>query len=491
MNKINTILFSLLGFSISIIILILHTTSNTYYTAKEVYRVYLDGKSIGLIKSKKELENYIDIEQKSLKEKYNVERVYAPTGLEIKEEITYNEDITSTEDIYNKVKETENFTIPGYKVTIIPAADDKDKETLYLYLLDKSILSTAVNETVKSFIDEEKYNLYLQENQEEITDTGSIIENVYVKEKIVIKEDNIPANERIFQTEKELAKYLLFGTTSDQKKYTVKSGDTIKSIAAANTLLPSEFLIANPDLADENTLLYSGQEVIISLIDPLITIVEEQHNVEIQTVRFKTETYEDSSLFVGYSEVTQNGQNGESKVTQKLKIENGQITSAVTINTEVLKAPVNQIVKTGVRTQYVVASTEYWAWPTRTPYIITDYMGPRWGRMHNGIDISGTGYGSPVYAANDGTVTEIATGYGNNIGSTGMATFGNRIDINHNNGYTTRYAHLKDVYVREGQAVTMGEVIGTMGNSGYSTGTHLHFEVRYNGELLNPFLLYQ
>lgn len=183
MNKINTILFSLLGFSISIIILILHTTSNTYYTAKEVYRVYLDGKSIGLIKSKKELENYIDIEQKSLKEKYNVERVYAPTGLEIKEEITYNEDITSTEDIYNKVKETENFTIPGYKVTIIPAADDKDKETLYLYLLDKSILSTAVNETVKSFIDEEKYNLYLQENQEEITDTGSIIENVYVKEK--------------------------------------------------------------------------------------------------------------------------------------------------------------------------------------------------------------------------------------------------------------------------------------------------------------------
>lgn len=118
-------------------------------------------------------------------------------------------------------------------------------------------------------------------------------------------------------------------------------------------------------------------------------------------------------------------------------------------------------------------------------------MGPRWGRMHNGIDISGTGYGSPVYAANDGTVTGIATGYGNNIGSTGMATFGNRIDINHNNGYTTRYAHLKDVYVREGQAVTMGEVIGTMGNSGYSTGTHLHFEVRYNGELLNPFLLYQ
>ena len=491
MNKTVSLFLTILAFSLSLIIVVLESSANVYYGAKKAYRVYLDGKSIGLIESKDKLEKYIDEEQQSLKDEYNVENVYAPNGLKIKEEITYNEKIISTEKIYNTIKETENFTIPGYKVTITRDEEDIEKDEIFIYILQKNIFQSAVNETIKSFIDEEKYQAYLSETQAEITDTGEIIENVYVKEKITIKKDNISVNETIFKTEKELAKYLLFGTTASQTKYKVKSGDTIKTIAAANMLLPSEFLIANQDLSDENALLYDGQEVVISLIDPIITIVEEQHNVSIKEIKYKIETREDSNFFVGYSEVIQKGENGQSRVTQKLKIENGQITSVVPVENEVLKAAVNQIVKTGARTQYIVASTEFWAWPTRTPYIITDYYGPRWGRMHNGLDVSGTGYGSPLYAINDGTVVGVATGHGNNMGSVGMATFGNYVDINHNNGYVSRYAHMADVYVKKGQAVRMGEIIGTMGNSGYSTGTHLHLEVFYNGQYINPFLLYQ
>lgn len=491
MNKITTLFLTIIAFSLSLILVVLDSTTNVYYGAKKVYRVYLDGKSIGLIKSKEELENYIDEEQQALKDEYNVERVYAPNGLKIKEEITYNENIMETKNLYEKIKETENFTIPGYKVTITPSEYDDKKEDIYIYLLNKNIFQNAVNETIKSFIDEEKYQLYLEENQPEITNTGEIIENVYVKEKITIKKDYIPANETIFKTEKELAKYLLFGTTKAQTKYKVKPGDTIKTIAAANMLLPSEFLIANQDLSDENSLLYDGQEVVISLIDPILTIVEEQHKVAIEEIKYKIETKEDSNFYVGYSEVIQKGENGQSKVTQKLKIENGQIVSVVPVSNEILKTAVNQIVKTGARTQYIVATTEYWAWPTRTPYIITDYYGPRWGRMHNGIDVSGTGHGSPLYAINDGTVVAAVSGHGNNMNSYGMATFGNYVDINHNNGYVSRYAHMADVYVKKGQAVRMGELIGTMGNSGYSTGTHLHLEIFYNGQYINPFLLYQ
>ena len=491
MNKATSLFLTILAFSISLIIVILESTTNVYYGAKQTYRVYLDGKSIGLIDSKERLEKYIDKEQQTLKDEYNVENVYAPNGLEIKEEITYNENIISTQSIYNKIKETENFTIPGYKVTITPDVEDVEKEEIYIYILNKDIFQSAVNETIKSFIDEEKYQAYLNEMQPEITDTGELIENVYIKEKITIRKDNISVSETIFKTEKELTKYLLFGTTAKETIYTVKPGDTIKTIAAANMLLPSEFLIANQELSDENALLYDGQKVIISLIDPILTIVEEQHNVAIKEIKYKIETKEDNNFYVGYSEIVQKGENGQSKVTQKLKIENGQITSVVPVSNEVLKAAVNQIVKTGARTQYIVASTEYWAWPTRTPYIITDYFGPRWGRMHNAIDISGTGHGSPLYAINDGTIVKTVRGHGNNMGSVGMATFGNYVDINHNNGYTSRYAHMEDVYVKEGQAVRMGEIIGTMGNTGYSTGTHLHLEVKYNGQYINPFLLYQ
>jgi len=64
--------------------------------------------------------------------------------------------------------------------------------------------------------------------------------------------------------------------------------------------------------------------------------------------------------------------------------------------------------------------------------------------------------------------------------------YGNRIQIDHGNGYTTLYAHLSAIYVSSGQKVGKGEVIGKMGSTGRSTGTHLHLEIRKSGTALNP-----
>ena len=85
------------------------------------------------------------------------------------------------------------------------------------------------------------------------------------------------------------------------------------------------------------------------------------------------------------------------------------------------------------------------------------------------VDISGTGYGSPVYAAKPGVVVDVA--YHN--------SFGYYVTINHQNGYYTRYEHLASLsrYVKKGDYVKMGDTIGDMGNSGASQGTHLHFEI--------------
>ena len=87
-------------------------------TAHKVYRVYLKGKSIGIIESKKELNEYIDREQKAIKRKYKVDKVYAPTDLKVVEEITYDNKLSSTKDIYEKIKDISPFTIKGYKVRI-------------------------------------------------------------------------------------------------------------------------------------------------------------------------------------------------------------------------------------------------------------------------------------------------------------------------------------------------------------------------------------
>ncbi|MCI8568083.1 MAG: hypothetical protein HFG48_02045, partial [Bacilli bacterium] len=88
---------------------------------KLAYRVYLEGKSLGLIKSKNELENYIDKEQSIIKEKYNVSKVFVPNDLDIKREYTYKENLSSAKQIYSEIKSIkgiESFTIDGFKITI-------------------------------------------------------------------------------------------------------------------------------------------------------------------------------------------------------------------------------------------------------------------------------------------------------------------------------------------------------------------------------------
>ena len=497
MNKGKIIFLVIFSLALSTILVVLDSTKNTYYGAKEVYRVYLKGKSLGLIESKSELENYIDNEAEAIKNEYNINKVYAPTGLEIKEEITYNDKIITTKDIYEEIKNEQDFTIDGYRVTINHKnkTESKDEETIsapkekeYLYLLDKNILKEAIDTTVLSFVDEEKYKDYLNENQQEIVDEGTIIENVYIDEEISIKKDLIPVNQKIFRDSKELAQYLLFGTTENQTIYTVKDGDTVASIANSNKLNTRELLTANTNLASENSLLYIGQQLVVSLIDPVITVVEETHTVELQTVKYKTEIEEDKNYYYGYSEVVREGVDGQNLVTKKTKIENGQVTNVINVSTVEVKPAISRIVKTGSRTSLIVSADGIWAWPTRSGYTLTDGYEWRWGKLHAAQDIAGLGCNSPIYAANDGTVTQVHHWGG---GTGGLDSLGNYVEITHANGYVTGYAHLSNVYVKQGESILMGTVLGTMGETGFSYGCHLHFVAKYRGQTFNPMQLYR
>ena len=96
--------------------------------------------------------------------------------------------------------------------------------------------------------------------------------------------------------------------------------------------------------------------------------------------------------------------------------------------------------------------------------------------FHSGTDIAGQ-RGTPVYAAADGVVTDVK--YSDN-------GYGNEVDINHGFGYSTRYAHLHSTNVVRGQKVSRGDQIATMGSSGRATGVHLHYEVLYQSQQVNP-----
>ena len=95
--------------------------------------------------------------------------------------------------------------------------------------------------------------------------------------------------------------------------------------------------------------------------------------------------------------------------------------------------------------------------------------------MHNGLDFRGP-VGTPILAAAEGKVTSVGAQGG----------YGNTVEITHANGLVTRYAHLSGFNVRNGQNVDRGVQIGRMGSTGRSTGSHLHFEVRLNGQAINP-----
>ena len=123
-----------------------------------------------------------------------------------------------------------------------------------------------------------------------------------------------------------------------------------------------------------------------------------------------------------------------------------------------------------------------------TEGVLTSGFGPRKGGNHGGVDISKHGDNVPVWAAADGTVSAIETGcpLNGSIRSDCGGGYGNLVYISHPDGTETRYAHLRKVFVTNTQEVKQGQQIGLQGNSGRSTGQHLHFEIRINGQAVNP-----
>jgi len=465
------------------------------------YQVYLDGKAIGIINDSKELYSLINKEQSQIKDEYNVDQVYPPKGFEIESYISYNNNSSSVEDIYDHIKNNKSFTIKGYTVNII-----EDSKVKYrVNILDKKIFEEAINNLIDSFVDKEKYSDYMNDKKVEIKDTGSYIENMYFKENITIKENYLSTSDKIFTNVDDLTKYLMFEDENANKEYIVKKGDTIKSIADANELNPAEFLIANPRFTSENNMLAVGESVNVALIKPKLNLVSEEYVIEDTEVKYETETKYDSSRPASYRNVERKGSNGIQRVAKRVQVINGATPEGAVIdkdNTYMIKDVVNEIVVRGNKsynpgggTSGVITGVPYddgsnWAWPTNVPYVLSSPYGWRWGSFHYGQDITGTGYGSPIYSIGSGVVR--AAGWGGMVGKAS----GMNVVIEHPNGYWSVYAHMSDIYVSEGQTVSRKQKIGAMGKSGVATGTHLHLTISIGqpyapgSKFINPMVLW-
>lgn len=489
MKKKDKIITAILCMVIFIFLIIFDINKYKDENPKHVYQVYLNGQKMGLIADSEELLALINEEQKDIKEKYNVNNVYPPLGFEVVKYITYDDDIIEASKIYDKIKDQDDFTIEGYQITITSSSENKDD--IVINVLDEKIFKNALKKVVTAFVNEDDFNNYINNNQTEIVETGKIIEHMYFEEKINIRKTYISANSKIYTDENELSQFLLFGKDTEQKTYEVKEGDTINSISEKNELNPQEFLVANPKFKDENSLLAIGEKVNIALINPQLTLIEELHVVEDVESVLKKETKYDDSKPSDYSQITQQGVTGITRFTQKVRVVNGEQNQGVeVVSKETIREAVTEITTKGKKRNYVtgtfIDTGGDWAWPTNSPYIITSGYGYRWGSIHSALDISGTGHGSPIYAAKDGIVVTATTHY----------SLGKYIVVQHANNYYTLYAHLSAHKVSKGQTVSRGQIIGLMGTTGNSTGTHLHFSVSLGmpyegGSFFNPWTLYK
>lgn len=471
-----------------VIVMFVNFASRYQLTPKQVYKVYLDGKILGNINDKEELEEYINDEQKELKEKYMVDKVYIPTGVDIQKCTTYEKEVLTAKQVHNLIKEEKPFTIKGYKITIKPNNDDEEK--IIINVLDKDMFDRALKSVVEAFVSKEQIKNYENDTQPEIKDTGSIIEDIYIDQDITIKQGYISTDEQIFNDEKLITKYLLFGNLQEDQYYTVKEGDTIDSIAYDHKLATAEFLVVNPEFTSANNLLSVGQQVKVGLISPIVDVVVESHTVLDQESQYKTTTEYDSSMSAGIQKVEVEGQNGLDRLTTKLKTVNGETKNVVIVSKEVITPAVDKVVKVGTKTfggSTAPIMSGSWAWPTISQYYISSYFGYRWGKIHEALDIAGSGEGSPIFAAGSGVV----------VTSQNKGSLGNHVTINHGNGYYTLYAHLHSRTVQVGQTVEKGQQVGTMGHTGFATGTHLHFGLYKNGLPyrdgipLDPLILYK
>ena len=270
---------------------------------------------------------------------------------------------------------------------------------------------------------------------------------------------------------------LLYSTKTAEVTYEVKKGDTWSQIAAKNDMSSAELLALNPGYNINK--LQIGEVLTLSASVPYLTMTVVKQERYLDDVSYNIEYTDSADLYQGDYKVTSKGEYGKADVMAKATYVNGEETERTILSSVTLKESVTEYRLRGTKVRPTWMPTGSFRWPTSGR--ISSYFGGRkspggiGSTNHKGIDIA-VPRGTPIYAADGGTVTY----------SGWMSGYGYLVQIDHGNGYVTRYGHNSSLTVSVGQHVYKGQQVARAGSTGNSTGNHCHFEVRYNGVAKNP-----
>ena len=411
------------------------------------YSYTYNGRHLGYIRDQEEVLKVLSLVSDELSREYGTSiEIDKEKDIKFKRTYILDKDVDDVNDVLKRFTYMSDMQTKGFEIAI-----EGKRFAVCESLKDaKEVLESIQNQ----YVDRNRKNEY-----SEIT----------FKEDVKINEVDVKLAQ-ISSREKAVKKIMDGGTA--EKIYVVEAGDTYSEITEKLGISMDELKSLNPGLKEDE--LYPGDELKMNRKVAALTVLTVEKTKFKDTVKCKVVEEESDSLYEGESRVIQEGSDGKALVTAILTKENGVVTDRKDLEQEIIQEPVDQIILKGTKPVPSTAPTGSFIHPAPST-IITSPFGWRWGRLHSGVDLGGS-EGSAIYASDGGTV--VRSGW---FGGYGLC-----IDIQHGGGTTTRYGHLSDTYVSVGDQVYQGEVIGALGNTGNSTGPHLHFEIRVNGTAIDP-----
>lgn len=246
-----------------------------------------------------------------------------------------------------------------------------------------------------------------------------------------------------------------------KSKYTTatdQSAEFIQAVRVQNVIAPT-------DLVSDFGALYED-------LSPRLDVTATRSVTYTEEIPFETVTKENNTLDQTYKATLQEGRKGEAVVTAEITTVDGSEHDRTVLERTVLSPAQNEVVEVG--TKNIGIGTGTLDYPL-TSYTFTSAFKWRWGRLHSGVDLA-VEEGTPVYAADNGKVIFAGDGGG----------YGNYVILDHQNGMKTLYGHNSSLLVQAGDVVAKGDRIALSGNTGNSTGPHLHFEVMIDDEKVDP-----
>lgn len=381
------------------------------------------------------------------------------------EDIEFNELVSTTKEKYDKtlissddkifqgLKENLTYKIKAFIVMV------DGKETAILE--NKEQTNRILNKMKDEYNVEAPYIMFT-DNMDMIKDY--FFGNVKLSFRFVDKKD--------IMSDEQAINYL--STIEEVTKYTVKSNDTLWTIAESNNITIEEILLANEGFV-ENEVLRVGQEINLVLPLPLLSVISYKEQSYETVIEPQVEMILRDDKYEDYKNVIEEGKAGKKRVTVKIKMVNTTEMSQEIIREDIVEESEKQVIEVGSKELPTNAKgIGLFMMPTRGTFT-GGFWEYRDGYYHKGVDIANA-LGTSIYASYTGTVT--VSEYSN--------SFGYYIKIKHSSGYETLYAHLSELLVEVGDKVSKGDLIGKMGSTGNSTGSHLHFELHKDGGFLNP-----